>query len=647
MASSDESDSGEISNSLKRKRGVCKYTKDWEATFAWITNNETDRTNTTAYCKLCQKSFTIEYNGIKAVTQHASTKNHLDKEKIASSNKRINSFFIVKDSSFSEKVTVAEMAETYHGIKHHISFLAQDCGIKLMKQIFDDSEIVKKMSCGRTKSSAIVNEVLYPFSIELVLNDLKTGIPFSLSTDASNKGNRKMYPVVAQYFTCEEGLCVKILDFYEDSFEDSTSIKNQLCRVLSDNELEINNVSAYSADNASVNYGVNKSVYQKLLLENDNIVAAHCNNHILHNSAKNALKQLSFDIENVVLKVFAEFSNSAKKREELKSFFEFCESEFHEVLRHVPTRWLSLFKAVERLLLNWIPLKSYFISLGSDECHKVIWNLISDQENELAKDDEPTISELYLYFTHFFMSIMQDTLLKLESKKILACDLHIIMCKLRDSLQKKYDEQFFGMKVLFALRKKHLPENAVQKFKKEAINVYQRAIAYLEKWYNFTDSVYETLSCFNLIDRNNPPTLEEMTNIWLLSPWREELPPNTLFDEISALEEVYVHLQGDSSLDKWTYFFKKEPAPSLLKLFQYCASIPVSNANVERIFSVMGNLWTDERNRLLVPSVRSELCIFFNISQRCTEIKELFLKHKELIKAAQSNKKYTRQQSKM
>ncbi|XP_070793562.1 cytochrome P450 2C5-like isoform X2 [Pituophis catenifer annectens] len=206
-----------------------------------------------------------------------------------------------------EKVTVAEMAETYHGIKHHISFLAQDCGIKLMKQIFDDSEIVKKMSCGRTKSSAIVNEVLYPFSIELVLNDLKTGIPFSLSTDASNKGNRKMYPVVAQYFTCEEGLCVKILDFYEDSFEDSTSIKNQLCRVLSDNELEINNVSAYSADNASVNYGVNKSVYQKLLLENDNIVAAHCNNHILHNSAKNALKQLSFDIENIVLKVLPNF----------------------------------------------------------------------------------------------------------------------------------------------------------------------------------------------------------------------------------------------------------------------------------------------------------------------------------------------------
>ena len=65
------------------------------------------------------------------------------------------------------------------------------------------------MSCGRFKSSAIVNEVLY-LIFERVLYDLKNGIPFSLSTDASNKGNRTMYPVVEQYFSCEEGLGVKI-----------------------------------------------------------------------------------------------------------------------------------------------------------------------------------------------------------------------------------------------------------------------------------------------------------------------------------------------------------------------------------------------------------------------------------------------------
>jgi len=30
----------------------------------------------------------------------------------------------------------------------------------------------------------------------------------------------------------------------------------------------------------------------------------------------------------------------------------------------------------------------------------------------MATDEEPTIQELYLYFTHFFMSSIQDTVLK-------------------------------------------------------------------------------------------------------------------------------------------------------------------------------------------------------------------------------------------
>ena len=69
-------------------------------------------------------------------------------------------------------------------------------------------------------------------------------------------------------------------------------------------------MSAYGADNASVNFGINYSVFQKITSqENKNVIAAHCNYHILHNCAKNASKVMSFDIENLVLKVFAEFSN--------------------------------------------------------------------------------------------------------------------------------------------------------------------------------------------------------------------------------------------------------------------------------------------------------------------------------------------------
>jgi hypothetical protein len=112
------------------------------------------------------------------------------------------------------------------------------------------------------------------------------------------------------------------------------------------------------------NYDVNTwQHFAGYSLLHSNIIAAHCNNHIIHNYAKHALKVMSFDIENVVLKIFRKFFNSAKKRKTLKECFEFCESDFREVIMHVPIQWLSLFKAVDRVILSWRPIKSYFLAL--------------------------------------------------------------------------------------------------------------------------------------------------------------------------------------------------------------------------------------------------------------------------------------------
>ena len=68
-------------------------------------------------------------------------------------------------------------------------------------------------------------------------------------------------------------------------------------------------------------------------------------------------------------------------------------------------------------------------------------------------------------------------------------------------------------------------------------------------------------------------------------------------------------------------------------------SIPGSNANVERIFSVMEIVWTDERNHLCVESVKSELCTFFNIPHYYTEFKDAISKNKVPLKAVESNSK--------
>ena len=174
---------------IKKRRRLCLYKseREQEHQYSWVTKYSSDQTK--AKCKLCDVTFTMAYDDVKALTQHGETQKHIQNRQTMASSQRMSSFLVSKDSSQSEKVAVAELTHIYHGVKHHISFVAQDCSVKVMKQVLQNSDIVKKMTAGRAKTSAIVNTVLYPFSLELVLNELKNGTPFSIATDASNKGN--------------------------------------------------------------------------------------------------------------------------------------------------------------------------------------------------------------------------------------------------------------------------------------------------------------------------------------------------------------------------------------------------------------------------------------------------------------------------
>ncbi|PSN38376.1 hypothetical protein C0J52_21480 [Blattella germanica] len=66
----------------------------------------------------------------------------------------------------------------------------------------------------------------------------------------------------------------------------------------------------------------------------------------------------------------------------------------------------------------------------------------------------------------------------------------------------------------------------------------------------------------------------------------------------------------------WSEFFEKADAPNLFKIMQYVLAIFVSNAHVERGFSVMNALWSDARNRMSTELVKAEICVQINNVQR-------------------------------
>uniref|UniRef100_H3AAE9 DUF4371 domain-containing protein n=1 Tax=Latimeria chalumnae TaxID=7897 RepID=H3AAE9_LATCH len=281
------------------------------------------------------------------------------------------------------------------------------------------------MKLGRTKIESLVENVLGPFSVKSAVEKLKaSSSPFAVATDASNKGNRKFFPLAAHFFYVESGVNDVLLDFYEEPDESSESVMKCIIDAVNNLGLDLKDVIAYRADSASVNYGKNCSVFVKLKAVQPQIIQANCNCHVLHNAAKNCMKALSFDVERLVLKVFNEFSCSAKKVKRLKSCFDFVQQEYSKVLSHVPTRWLSLFAQIFTLLLNWEAIKLYFLQLESD-CDNLIWRFIRDQQHELS--DKLTLPECYIYFVHLVMAIFQKSICILERDAMNATELYDVM----------------------------------------------------------------------------------------------------------------------------------------------------------------------------------------------------------------------------
>ncbi|KAI4466368.1 hat family dimerization domaincontaining protein-related [Holotrichia oblita] len=328
---------------------------------------------------------------------------------------------------------------------------------------------------------------------------------------------------------------------------------------------------------------------------------------------------------------------NAKNVANLKECFQFVQQEYHQVLRHIPVRWLSLFQALDRLLLNWNAIKAYFLQQGAENCDRIIWKFVGDQEDQLS--DQPTFAECYIYFVHHVLFIFQSSIKTLEQSHLVITDVYEIMSGLRDTLKRRKEDLFFGFKTNQALA--NFTSNLKLKFQEEAVQVYNRAIEYLEKWFDFENNVFLLFKSLNLKGR-----IPELNEVILIASHigmdLQDADGDSLYEELSLLQNASPSFinQDISVAEKWCIFFKRVEVPILRNVVQMVLSIPCSNAYVERIFSIMNQLWNDDRNKLSVEMVKAELCIRSNIQLSCSEFYSSLSDKAELIKSAKSNTKY-------
>ncbi len=147
-----------------------------------------------------------------------------------------------------------------------------------------------------------------------------------------------------------------------------------------------------------------------------------------------------------MIKSFNHFSCSAKRVATLKEMFEFVELEYLTLLHHVPTHWLSLLQAINRLVNTWPAVRSYFLWLGSEDCPRVIWDALAGNEH-CEEGDKCSELEATMSFLQNTLKIFCDTVLSLESETLTSVEVFLLMNSLRTKFQQRKKDAFNFSKV--------------------------------------------------------------------------------------------------------------------------------------------------------------------------------------------------------
>ena len=250
----------------------------------------------------------------------------------------------------------------------------------------------------------------------------------SLSTDGSNDtGLEKMNPLTVRLFDINTSrVDTRFLDMCCTTGQTSgtaATIFQKIDDVMIKLQLPWSNCVGFSLDDTSANLGVRNSIKTRVILKNENCYFMGCPCHIIHNTAHKGsvgfTRVTKFDIEDFCIDIYFYFDKSSKRKNALQNYAEFCDQEYRQILKHVNVRWLSLERAVERILLQYASLKNYFQSENVPKSTTNANGVESEwggakRFKRLKKAFDDRMTEVYLYFFSGVLPIFKQKNLLLQ-----------------------------------------------------------------------------------------------------------------------------------------------------------------------------------------------------------------------------------------
>ena len=251
--------------------------------------------------------------------------------------------------------------------KHILAFLSSDHSNKLFKEMCPDSKIAKKFACGRTKTIAIVKEAISPDLHKKAVNNLSN--PFSILTDESNDKFNKSCIILVRVLDDTVGdVRTRFLDMPVVNVGTALNLFRALKDSLEKHRIDFSKAVVFMSETTNVMKGARSGVQKLIKDESPTLYDVSCICHLADLTIKAGLKELL----KLSVDVFYYFKHSSKRNQEFVDIrHSMFTSEPGVVIKHCPTRWLSLLRCIDRYLKQMDGLVSYFLSCN-EQTNKVI-----------------------------------------------------------------------------------------------------------------------------------------------------------------------------------------------------------------------------------------------------------------------------------
>lgn len=534
--------------------------------------------------------------------------------------------------------------------EHNLPFTVMEHLPDLIKNMCTDSDIAKGLACSRTKTTAIVTNVIGSKEFQDVCEDLRQN-KFSLIVDESTDiGTIKHLCVVVRY-SKNNTIKDNFFSLIPLSRADSQTLYDVIVDLFNSNNIPYkNNLIGFAADGANVMMGKQNSLMTRLKNDVPHLCVVKCICHSFHLCASYASQKIPRFVEDITRDIHNYFNSSPKRTSELQEFQNFCNVKKHKILHPSQTRWLSVQSVVSRILEQYGALKLYFIDAVSQ-------GDVLAAEQILNRLRDPT-TKLFLQFLDFalpFFNILNKDM-QAESPRI-----HVLYKNVSNVVRSIFDcflkrnyltsvplenIDYKDPRNFLPIEEFYFGANVAKTFLESDVTLTNEQIHFfrircLEFYIESCDQILtrfplknNPVKLFNFLDpvtvkSGSISSITDVANIF----------PNLIEDQhLQTLDNEWRFLRNTDSVknlsDQIEIFWQKvsqyrlgdnQPMFPILSQFSLnLLCLPHSSANVERRFSEINLMKTKQRNSLGTKTVRglvytrqylgSDKCFNFTVS---------------------------------